>query len=299
MNRTHPLTIESLPARSATLGSLKIVRALPRRQRRMVGPWCFLDRYGPIDFTAEKAMDVAPHPHIGLQTVSWLLEGEVVHKDTLGSEALMRVGQLNLMTSGLGVAHSEETPAGNSGRLNGVQLWVALPGEQRNVAPLFDHYAELPVLDFSSSTAILIAGELAGVRSPARTFSPIIGAEISLREWEGITIPLNATFEHAIFVLTGDVVLDGKPLEEETLHYLGIGLDELELKGRDARILLIGGEPFPEPIVMWWNFVARTRQEIAEARADWASHRRFGEVKNYNGPRIEAPDLDKPRIERT
>ena len=144
MNRTHPLTIESLPARSATLGSLKIVRALPRRQRRMVGPWCFLDRYGPIDFTSEKAMDVAPHPHMGLQTVSWLLEGEVVHKDTLGCEAFMRAGQLNLMTSGLGVAHSEETPAGNSGRLNGVQLWVALPGEQRNAAPLFDHYAGAP-----------------------------------------------------------------------------------------------------------------------------------------------------------
>src|SRR5262249_45592783 len=194
MSQAHPSSIESLPARTTTLGSLKIVRALPRSQRRMVGPWCFLDRYGPIGFTSEKAMDVAPHPHIGLQTVSWLIEGEIVHKDTLGCEAFMRAGQLNLMTSGRGVAHSEEQPKGNSGRLSGVQLWVALPDEQRSIAPLFDHYAALPVVNFCSSTAIVIAGELAGIRSPARTFSPIVGAEISLREWQAISLPLKAGF---------------------------------------------------------------------------------------------------------
>src|SRR5215831_6343188 len=283
MSKTHPPSIESLPARTTTLGSLKIVRALPRRQRRMVGPWCFLDRYGPIGFTSEKPMDVAPHPHMGLQTVSWLTEGEIVHKDTLGCEALMRAGQLNLMTSGWGIAHSEETPKGNSGRLSGVQLWVALPDQQRSIAPLFDYYASLPVLDFSTGTAIVIAGELGGIRSPARTFSPIIGAEISLREGQTTTLPLNAGFEHAIFVLSGDVAADGRQLEGDTLHYLGVGRDELHIKGRDACILLIGGEPFPEPIVMWWNFVGRTREEIASARNDWASHQRFGEVKNYQG----------------
>jgi redox-sensitive bicupin YhaK (pirin superfamily) len=257
----------------------------------MVGPWCFLDRYGPVGFTGEKAMDVAPHPHMGLQTVSWLIEGEVVHKDTLGSEALMSAGQLNLMTSGCGIAHSEETPKGNSGRLSGVQLWVALPYQQRNISPLFDYYASLPALDFSTGTAVVIAGELGGVRSPARTFSPIVGAEISLREGQTINLPLNTGFEHAIFVLSGDVAADGRQLEGDTLHYLGVGRDELHIKGHDARILLIGGEPFPEPIVMWWNFVARTREELAEARADWAAHRRFGEVKSYHGMRIEAPDF--------
>jgi redox-sensitive bicupin YhaK (pirin superfamily) len=228
---------------------------------------------------------------MGLQTVSWLIEGEIVHKDTLGFEALMQAGQLNLMTSGRGIAHSEETPKGNSGRLSGVQLWVALPDEQRSIAPLFDHYASLPVTNFSSTTAVVIAGELAGIRSPARTFSPIVGAEISLREWQAIYLPLNAGFEHAIFVLSGDVAVDGRQLEGDTLHYLGAGLDELNIKGRAARILLIGGEPFPEPIVMWWNFVARTREELAEARADWAAHRRFGEVKSYQGVRIEAPEF--------
>jgi len=291
MSETYSSSIQSLPARTTTLGSLKIVRALPRRQRRMVGPWCFLDRYGPIGFSSEKAMDVAPHPHMGLQTVSWLVEGEVVHKDTLGYEALMRAGQLNLMTSGRGIAHSEETPKGNSGRLSGVQLWVALPDSQRNIAPLFDHYASLPVFNFPSGEAIVIAGEVGGVRSPARSFSPIVGAEISLHDAETATLPLNARFEHAIFVLSGDSVLDGQPLEADTLHYLGPGRDQLQLKSRDARILLIGGEPFPEPIVMWWNFVARTREELAEARNDWAAHQRFGEVKTYHGPRIEAPEL--------
>ena len=291
MSKTYPSSIQSLPARTTTLGSLKIVRALPRRERRMVGPWCFLDRYGPIAFTSEKAMDVAPHPHMGLQTVSWLVEGEVVHKDSLGCEALMRAGQLNLMTSGWGIAHSEETPKGNSGRLSGVQLWIALPDQQRNIAPVFDHYASLPVFNFSSGQAIVIAGHLGGIHSPARTFSPIVGAEISLRDAETVTLPLNAAFEHAIFLLSGDAVLDGRQLEGETLHYLGPGRDQLELQSRDARILLIGGEPFPEPIVMWWNFVARTRQEMAEARNDWAAHQRFGEVKGYHGPRIEAPEL--------
>src|SRR5215510_13522902 len=124
--------IQSLPARQTEVGSLRILRALPRRQRRMVGPWCFLDRYGPIGFSSEKPMDVAPHPHIGLQTVSWLVAGEIVHHDSLGCEALMRAGELNLMTAGSGIAHSEETPRQNSGQLDGVQLWVALPDEQRH-----------------------------------------------------------------------------------------------------------------------------------------------------------------------
>jgi redox-sensitive bicupin YhaK (pirin superfamily) len=291
MSKERPLPIDSIPARVTTLGSLKILRALPRRRRRTVGPWCFLDRYGPIGFTSEKAMDVAPHPHMGLQTVSWLTEGEIVHNDSLGSEALMHAGQLNLMTSGRGIAHSEETPKRNSGRLSGVQLWVALPDDHRNVPPVFDHYASLPVLDFPSCTVTLITGEMGGSRSPARTFSPIVGAEIALHDGETAALPLNQKFEHALLVLSGDVALDGQPLEGETLHYLGLGRDELHLQGRDARVLLIGGEPFREPILIWWNFVARTKDEMAAARQDWAERRRFGEVTNYRGERIHAPEF--------
>src|SRR5262249_14688362 len=159
-------------------GSLTILRALPRSRRRMVGPWCFLDRYGPVTFSSGAPMLVAPHPHMGLQTVSWLLEGEIVHKDSLGYEALMHAGQLNLMTSGRGIAHSEETPPRNSGKLSGVQLWVALPGEHRDTAPVFDHYSSVPIVELGGASVTLIAGELSGHTSPARAFSKMIGADI-------------------------------------------------------------------------------------------------------------------------
>jgi len=289
-----PLDIQSLPARPTDLGSLRILRALPRRQRRMVGPWCFLDRYGPVSFTSDKPMDVAAHPHIGLQTVSWLLEGEIIHHDSLGCEALIRPGQLNLMTAGRGIAHSEETPKTNSGMLNGVQLWVALPGGQRDIPPAFDHYSSLPVLEFPGGTITLIAGNILKHSSPAKTFTAIIGAEIALRAEEPIMVPLQPEFEHALFVLHGDVLLEGRPIDGGTLHYLGINRDELHLTGTDnSRVLMIGGEPFTENIVMWWNFVARTQGEIAQAREDWVHHRRFGEVQAYRGSRLSAPDLKK------
>jgi quercetin 2,3-dioxygenase len=288
----HGPKIETYPARTTELGSLKIVRALPRRNRRMVGPWCFLDRYGPVSFSDEKAMDVAPHPHMGLQTVSWLLEGEIIHNDSLGCEALMRAGQLNLMTSGKGIAHSEETPEGNSGRLDGLQLWVALPDEHQYTTPVFDHYASLPRLEFSAGHVIVVLGELLGQRSPARTFSPIVGAEISIHKGE-LVLPLTRDFEHAFFLLDGDVAFEGQQLGHETLHYLGGSRDEVSLRANeDARVLLIGGEPFDQPVLMWWNFVARTHEEMERAREDWAQHRRFGEVKAYRGQRLAAPELN-------
>jgi redox-sensitive bicupin YhaK (pirin superfamily) len=284
--------IQSLPARETELGSLRILRALPRSQRRTVGAWCFLDRYGPLSFSSGTPMDVAPHPHIGLQTVSWLLQGEIVHNDSLGYEALMRAGQLNLMTAGRGIAHSEETPKANSGTLEGVQLWVALPSDQRDSAPAFHHHATLPVLDFSAGTVTLIAGSLSGQTSPAQMFSPIVGAEIAFRSREPLVLPIRGDFEHALLVLQGDVSLNKRPLAGATLHCLGDNRDELHLTGSvDSRVLLIGGEPFTDPIVMWWNFVGTTREEIAEAREDWMNHRRFGEVKAYRGERLPAPDL--------
>jgi len=239
-------------------------------------------------------MDVAPHPHIGLQTVSWLLDGEVVHNDSLGCEALMRAGQLNLMTSGHGIAHSEETPKGNSGKLEGVQLWVALPGDKRNMAPLFHHHATLPVVESSAGRVVIFAGTLMEQTSPARMLSPIVGAEVALHARDPLVIPVRRDFEHAVLVLRGDLSLNGRPLEKETLHYLGSNREELEFAGSaDSRILLIGGEPFKDPIVMWWNFVGTTNEEIAEAREDWVQHRRFGDVKAYHGDRLPAPDLGR------
>jgi len=237
-------------------------------------------------------MEVAPHPHIGIQTVSWLLQGEIIHHDSLGYEALMHAGQLNLMTAGHGIAHSEETPAANSGKLSGVQLWIALPTSIRDSQPIFDHYPSVPVLDLPAGTITLIAGEMLGHSSPARTFSPIIGADIALHKRESMLLPLKSEFEHALFVLHGDVHLEERRIENDTLHYLHSGRDQLRLTATDdSRILMIGGEPFPESIVMWWNFVARTRDEIAQARQDWIEHQRFGEVKAYRGSRLPAPDL--------
>jgi len=239
-------------------------------------------------------MDVAPHPHIGLQTVSWLLQGEIVHNDSLGYEALMRAGQLNLMTAGRGISHSEVTPAENTGALEGVQLWVALPSSQRAMDPSFHHHASLPVLDFSAGTVTVFAGTLQEQTSPAQMFSPIVGAEIALRSKGPLVLPVRRDFEHALFVLRGEVRLNDNPLAGGALHYLGLNRDELKLEGStDSRVLLIGGEPFKDPVLMWWNFVGSSHEEMAEAREDWIHHRRFGEVTAYRGARLSAPDLAK------
>ena len=204
----------------------------------------------------------------------------------------MRAGQLNLMTSGLGIAHSEETPKTNSGTLEGVQLWVALPRDQRGMAPVFAHHAALPVLDLPAGTVTIIAGTLLGQTSPAQMFSPIVGAEIALRAREPAVIPVRRDFEHALLVLRGDVLLNNQHLEADTLHYLGTNREELHISGTaGSRVLLLGGEPFNDPIVMWWNFVAGSHKEIAAAREDWIQHRRFGEVTAYKGARLPAPDL--------
>jgi hypothetical protein len=226
--------------------------------------------------------------------VSWLLQGEIVHNDSLGCERLMRAGQLNLMTAGGGIAHSEETPKANSGTLEGVQLWVALPRDRRQMAPVFNHHASLPVLDVAAGTVTLIAGTLMNETSPAQMFSPIVGAEIAFRSRESLELPVRRDFEHALFVLRGDVSLNKRPLESGSLHYLGLNRDALHFTASvDSRVLLLGGEPFKDPVLMWWNFVGSTHEEIAEAREDWIQHRRFGEVKAYLGNRIAAPDLMK------
>lgn len=282
-------TLESFPARSAKVGDLEIRRALPARGRRMVGPWCFLDRYGPLTFTDAKPMDVAPHPHIGLQTVSWLLEGEVLHRDSLGFEAMIRPGELNLMTAGRGIAHSEETARTSSGRLSGVQLWIALPDSARHREPAFAHHDRLPVHDLREGIATVLLGDSGDLRSPASVFSDVVGLDLVLRG--AITIPLRPHREHALLVLEGDVELEGQHLQPDILTFLGTQRDQLELRSKNARALLIGGRPFGESILMWWNFVGRTHEEIAAAREDWIQHARFGEVSGYQGSRMPAPPL--------
>jgi redox-sensitive bicupin YhaK (pirin superfamily) len=283
--------LEALPGRLADLGGLPIRRLLPRSGRRLVGPWCFLDSYGPLAFSGGKPMDVAPHPHIGLQTVSWLLEGEVVHNDSLGLTGLAGPRVLNLMTAGRGIAHAEETPPANSGRLRGLQLWVALPEAERGRPPAFSQHRDLPVVEQAGGQATVLMGTLAARTSPAAAYSPLVGADVALRPGGRVVLPLDPDFEHALVPVHGAVSACGQRLEVDALYYLGTRRRELELsaEGPDARVLLIGGAPFGETILMWWNFVARESDEIVAAREDWQAGRRFGPVAAYRGERLPAP----------
>jgi len=284
--------VDSYPNRELSLGSLAISRALPVKERRLVGPWCFLDRFGPLTFSESKPMDVAPHPHMGLQTVTWLLQGEVVHDDSLGFESLLRPGGVNVMTSGGAIAHAEQTPPDNTGRLNGVQLWVALPDIDRHTSATFEHVAEVPIAESRGGRVHVFAGTLQGETSPAVHFSGILGADVQVHPGHTLTLSVQPTFEHALLVLQGDARLDGQPLQERVLYYLGSRRSEVCISSSEGgRILLIGGPPFPETILMWWNFVARTEEEIVQARADWEAGQRFGNVAAYKGPRLSAPSL--------
>lgn len=284
--------LDAYPGKDITLGHLQVLRALPVKGRRLIGPWCFMDRFGPLSFTEGAPMDVAPHPHIGLQTVSWLLDGEIAHLDSLGSDAVLRPGGVNVMTSGRAIAHAEQTPRDHTGRLNGVQLWTALPAADRHGAPAFQHVAEVPRLERPGGLVQIFSGDLAGLASPATHFSPIVGADLQVHRGSRLTLPLTSAHEHGLLVLSGDCELEGQPLAPRTLYYLGRQRAEMTLASRDgARLLLVGGEPFPETILMWWNFVARTPDEIREAREDWQAQRRFDEVRGYAGPRLAAPEV--------
>ncbi len=263
----------------------------------MVGAWCFLDAYGPHDLTTAAGMRVGPHPHIGLQTVSWLVAGEILHRDSLGSRQEIRPGQLNLMTAGRGIAHSEETPKEHSGVLQGVQLWVALPGADRDVPPAFSHHADLPVLADGGLRATVLMGELAGAASPARCYSPLVGAEVTLRAGTDARLPLRPDFEYAVLTLDGAATVDEETVKPGPLLYVGAGRTSLRLRaGSDTRLMLLGGEPFAEPLVMWWNFVARDHDEVVRAREEWAHGGGFAQVRGYDGPAIPAPPMPITRL---
>ena len=284
--------VQEIQPLTVALGPISVRRLLPRQERRLVGPWCFIDVFGPVDQGRAKVMDVPPHPHIGLQTVTWLFEGDAVHKDSLGSEALATPGTLNLMTAGRGIAHSEETPAGAKGILHGVQLWLALPDPHRQTEPAFDHYRQRPMVDVPGGRATVILGRMWEVSARARTFSPLLAAELVADRAPRMIVPLDGTFEHALLPIDAGYVLGGVPLVPDRLYYLGTGREELCLPirgGGRPRALLLGGLPLGETVLMWWNFVARTSEEIVAAREDWQAGRRFGEVAAYAGPRLEAP----------
>ncbi len=293
--------VEVLAPRDVPLGgprAMTVRRTLPHKDRRMVGAWCFVDHYGPDDITTGLGMQVPPHPHTGLQTVSWLFDGEVLHRDSLGSTQLVRPGELNLMTAGRGISHSEESPGGHSPVLHGVQLWTALPEHARHRAPAFDHHADLPVVEGSGASVTVVMGSLTGATSPAWTASPLVAAEVTLEPEAASRLPVERDFEYAVLSVAGHVVVDDRAIDRGTLVYLGAGRDTVRLgTGNGGTAMLLGGVPFEEQLVMWWNFIGRSHDEIATDRAEWeAADPRFGTVRGYPGDRLNAPVLPHARL---
>ena len=287
-----------LPGHDVPIGRHTTVRRLlPQRPRRMVGAWCFVDHFGPDDVSTGPGMTIGPHPHTGLQTVTWLVDGEILHRDSLGNEQTIYGGQLNLMTAGRGIAHSEESPAEHPPLMHGLQLWVALPGPARHTDPAFDHHPDLPVVQVEGASITVVVGECLGVRSPARVFTPLLGADIVTTGPATVSLPAAPGFEYGLLAMTGTARVGDDDLVPGALLYLGEGRTEIELRtAGPARLFLLGGEPFDEPLVMWWNFVGRSHEDVAEARADWMAGVRFGEVRGYDGERLPAPAMVTTRI---
>jgi redox-sensitive bicupin YhaK (pirin superfamily) len=298
---TESPRVEVLSPRDVPLGgprAMSVRRTLPQRDRTLIGAWCFADHYGPDDVARTGGMQIPPHPHTGLQTVSWLFSGEVEHRDSLGSHAFIRPGELNLMTGGYGISHSEVSTARTT-LLHGVQLWVALPEEHRNTERDFQHYGPEPVRIDRAEIRVFL-GSLAGDVSPVRTFTPLLGAEITLEPRTAITLAVDTTFEHGVLVDSGQIRVAGAVLGPAELGYVHPGIDTVTLANvsdSPARAILLGGTPFGEEIVMWWNFVGRTHDDIVRARHDWeAATDRFGIVEGYPGDRLPAPALPNATI---
>jgi redox-sensitive bicupin YhaK (pirin superfamily) len=305
--------VEFYEARDVPLGGVRGVRvrrALPQRVLPTVGAWCFLDRFGP----QAAAMNVNPHPHIGLQTVTWPFQGDVRHRDSVGSDVVVRPRQLNIMTAGRGIAHSEiSVDAGlglDAGQVgHGLQLWTALPDAHRDIAPHFEQHRDLPVYEVPGLRALVFLGTLDDVASPATAYSPILGADVTLNPGATATVPLTHYYEHAVLVIDGDLSIAadtdaGTSTDTDVppgpLLYLGTGRSELTFTSRSgAHLILLGGEPFREDIVMWWNFVGRTHEDIEQARADWEKRNleRFPDVAGHAiEERIPAPPLPGIRL---
>ena len=295
-----------LTARRVPLGkTTEVARALPDRQIRMIGAWCFLDHYGPEDVSGSPGMQVWAHPHTGLQTVSWLFDGEIEHRDSLGSQAMVRPGELNIMTAGHGIVHSEISQPDKPPMMHGVQLWVALPDAMRDREPTFESYANLPDLIRPGMAAKVLIGDVAGARSPALAYSPLCGADLSLDSRADVVIPIEENFEYGIFVAAGAVIAESTTVAVDQLLYLGSGRRSLHLRSPSGgRVIMLGGQPFAENIVMWWNFIGRSHQEVVEFRSAW-EHRdmRFPPILSRSEKAMEAPPMPtvqlKPRSRRS
>ena len=263
--------MQILSPRDVPLGGVRAMnvrRTLPHRQRTFVGAWCFVDHYGPDDVAATGGMAMPPHPHTGLQTVSWLFSGAVEHRDSAGHHAFVRPGEVNLMTAGRGISHSEYSTADTT-TLHGAQLWLALPDAHRHTDPGFEHFVPDPVSGEGWEARVFL-GSLLGSTSPVRTWSPVLGAELRLTAGTTLRIPVDASYEHGLLLDSGSLTVDGEALKAHELGHVEPGRDGLEVvAAEDALLLLLGGPPFGEQIVMWWNFIGRTHDEVAAYREQW------------------------------
>ena len=292
MNRN--LTLAPREVKLTTRTNTLVRRTLPHRKLLTIGAWCFIDHYGPTD--SVDAMSIAQHPHVGLQTVSWLFSGEIEHRDSLSSRQIIYPGQLNLMTSGRGIAHSElSLDVGK--KIHGVQMWIALPEDSKDVAPHFEHHNDLPTFDFSGLHIKLMMGQWLGYKSKAKIYSELVGAEISAGQ--GVyELPIRSDFEYGILVDEGALKINGHEVKNSELHFMELGEEVIKLQSESAfRAILIGGIPFDEEIIMWWNFIGRTHEEIVMMREDWENQSpRFGQVEDRIGGRISAPALPNLRL---
>ena len=307
--------IDVLTAREVPLGgprAMRVRRTLPQRHRSLIGAWCFVDHYGPDDVDQTGGMVVASHPHTGLQTASWLFDGEIEHRDSAGNHATVRPGELNLMTAGRGISHTEVSTPGTT-VLHGAQLWIALPDETRHVEPGFEHFAPSPVRGPGWEARVFL-GSLLGATSPVVTHSPLLGAEVMLATGKSLEIEVDGSFEHGVLLDVGAIDVDGEELKPGDLGFASAGRTTLTITARDeARLLVLGGPPFGEAIVMWWNFIGRSHEEVEAFRQDWqdqitadgavvpaatsVADGRFG-VVDHDLPPIPAPVLPNVRLKQ-
>ncbi|MFC4610386.1 pirin family protein [Streptomyces maoxianensis] len=302
-----PAGPEILHPRMVPLGGPRahpVRRTLPQRHRSLIGAWCFADHYGPTTIDAARAMDLPGHPHTGLQTVSWLFTGTLEHRDTIGSHALIQAGEMSLMTAGRGIAHSEYSTA-DTEVLHGVQLWIALPEHERFTEPRFESYAPEPVTAGDARVRVFL-GSLAGSTSPVPTSTPLLGAELEIAPGSAVRLDVDPAFEHGILVDTGDISVSGVAARDAQLVYLPTGSTSLtiETADRPVRAVLLGGVPLGERIVMWWNFVGRSHEEIVEFRSQWqrqatGDHSKagpFGRFPEQWATVLPAPELPNAQL---
>ncbi|WP_180081682.1 MULTISPECIES: pirin family protein [unclassified Acinetobacter] len=293
--------IQEFPLRSAEIGQGTVIkRALPSRYKRMIGAWCFLDHAGPVHFPQGDGLDVGPHPHIGLQTFTWMIDGTMMHTDSLGTQQLIRPKQVNLMTAGYGISHTEVAPDTET-QMHAAQLWIALPDDKINMAPQFDHYPELPVVSQDGIEFTVLVGEFLTTKSPVQVHTELLGVDLQANESTTTQLALNPKYEYGFMALEGTATINGHELNDDNMVILEPGLSQVKVDiHAGSRILLLGGEPFESPILLWWNFVGRTQEELNTAREQWINHdERFGSIPDYEGPRLEAPAFpEKMRASR-